>query len=48
MRILAQRTDIIDRITDSSTSSKLRCTNIDGIGTMINGSDAALQVLGRG
>ena len=45
--ILAKLTDIIDTITNSSAGSEFWCSNIYGIGTMIDGSDTTSQILGR-
>ena len=47
MGILAQRLDVADAVAGGSPGTKLRGTDIDGIGTMVNGSHATFQVPGR-
>ena len=47
MSILTERADIVHTITHGSTRTKTRGADIHGIGTMVNGSNATLQVLGR-
>ena len=47
MGIAAQLANVVDTIACCCTGAKLLSTNIDGISTMINGSNAALQILGR-
>lgn len=39
--------DIVDSIGSCFASSKLRRTDVDGIGSVVNGRDAALKILGR-
>lgn len=46
--IVAELTNVIDRVTGSDTSTKTRSSDIDSIGTMINGCDTTLQILGGG
>ena len=48
MGIVAEFADIIDTITHSGTGSETRGTDINGIGTMVDGCDAIFKVLGRG
>ena len=47
MGILAELTDVVNTIACCHTGTKLLGTNIDSISAMINGRDAALQILGR-
>lgn len=47
MGIAAERTDVVDAVACRHTGAKLLGTDIDGIGTMVDGCDAALQILGR-
>ena len=47
MSILAQLMDIVNAVACSYTRTKLRSTNIHGVGTVVNRRDAALQILGR-
>ena len=47
MGILAQLTNIVDTIANSSTSSKTGSSNLDSIGTMVDCSYATLKILGR-
>ena len=47
MRILAKLANVIGTVAYCSTSTKLTGTNIDGIGSMVDSSHAALQILGR-
>ena len=48
VRIITETMDVIDCITHGSTGSKTRGSDIDSIGTVINGCHAALQILCRG
>ena len=47
MGIATERTDVVDAVACRHTGAKLLGTDIDGIGTMVDGCDAALQILGR-
>ena len=42
MGVVAQLTDILDRVTRSRTGTKLGCSDIYGICAMVDGCDAAL------
>jgi hypothetical protein len=44
--ILTKLTNVVDTIANSSTGSESGSPNIDGIGTMVNGSNTTLQILG--
>lgn len=48
MGIVAEFPDIIDTIAYSSTGTKTRCADIDGIGTMIDGRHTIFKILGWG
>ena len=48
MGIVAKTADIVDTVSRSSTGPKTRSTDIDGISTMVDGSDATFQILRRG
>ena len=47
MGIAAELADVVDAVACRHTSTKLMGTNIDGIGTMVNGGNATLQILGQ-
>ena len=42
MGVVAQLTDVLDRVTRSRTGTKLGCADIYGICAMVDGCDAAL------
>jgi hypothetical protein len=44
--ILTKLTNVVDTTANSSTGSESGSPNIDGIGTMVNGSNTTLQILG--
>jgi hypothetical protein len=46
MGILAQLSNILDGIACCHTGTKSRRTDVDGVGTMIDGCQATLQILG--
>ena len=46
MCILTELTDVINAIACSSTGTKALSSNVDGISTMIDGSNATFQILG--
>ena len=48
MGITAQLTNIVHRIAGSHTGTEALCSDVDGIGSMLDGSYAAFQILGRG
>ena len=47
VRMTAQAPYVIDRVDSGGPGTKLRCAYIDSVGTMVDGGDTALQVLGR-
>ena len=47
MSILAQAGNVLNTIAGSCPRPKTMCTNVDSIGTMINGGNTAFQILGR-
>ena len=48
MGVAAELGNIVHRITGSGTRTEARCSDVDGVGAMLDGCQAALQVLGRG
>jgi len=48
MGVAAERGNIVHRITGSGTRTEARCSDVDGVGAMLDGCQPALQVLGRG
>jgi len=47
MGIMAKRTDVVNTVACCRPGTETRCTNINGIGTMVNGRDATFQILRR-
>ena len=47
MSVFAKLTDIVDAIANGRTGSEFRCSDIYGIGTMIDGGNTTNQILGR-
>ena len=45
--IIAKLAHIVDAVSHCSTRSEFGCSDIYGIGTMIDGSNTASQILGR-
>jgi hypothetical protein len=47
MGILSQLAQVVKRVSCRRTGTILGCTNIDSIGTMLDGLDATLEILRR-
>ena len=47
MGIAAQLADVIDAVACCHTGTKTAGTDVDGVGPVVDGSNATLQVLGR-
>ena len=44
---IAERADVVDRVTGRRTCSKLGCADLDGVSAVQYGLPAARQILGR-
>ena len=47
MGIATQRADVVHRIAGGSPCAEARSTDIDSVGTVVDGGDATFQILGR-